>query len=142
MPHFEQRYKGRFIKKNVFEMKKKVLESIARRKALRNIENDKNRPSTSSGNRIRIVDVDHLGKQLCCHICKQILSLKDIQHESNLGVHSIFYVKCKNCQASNSVHTGERHEVNKGAQKFVRDKYHYDLTTKVVLGKHTDDILQ
>lgn len=135
MPHFEKRYKGQFVKKSVFEKKQKVLESIERRKALRNIENDKNRPGVSSGNRVRIVDVDHLANQLSCNICKNDLSLKNIVNETLMGVHAIFHVRCQSCESINSVHSGGRHKLNESAQKFDKDKYHNDLTTMVVLGK-------
>lgn len=55
----------------------------------------------------RIVDLMELGKNLTCHKCKEVLSLRNIESEQRVGFHSRLQVMCLKCNVSTTVKTGK-----------------------------------
>ncbi|OXU17178.1 hypothetical protein TSAR_012609 [Trichomalopsis sarcophagae] len=75
----------------------------------------------------RIVHLQTLGEQLICNKCKSILSLTDTVEEKNVGLASIFYVRCRECKITSSVCSDKYH-------KTADQNIHFDTNTKAVIG--------
>lgn len=76
----------------------------------------------------RIINLKEFGKNMICHECKEVLSLQDIKSEKQCGIAAIFEIECRKCLFINSVASDKLHETTTG-------KTHFDINSKVVLGK-------
>lgn len=78
----------------------------------------------------RIVYIETLGEQLICFKCNCILSLTDTVEEKNVGLASIFYVRCRECKMISSACTDKQH--------ITEDQnIHFDTNTKGVIGLYS-----
>ncbi|XP_011312338.1 uncharacterized protein [Fopius arisanus] len=75
----------------------------------------------------RIVDIPYLAEKLKCHSCQELLSLKNIEREKRMGLHSLFTIRCKKCLKTTIVSTGKTHTTRDSHQ-------HADVNTKAILG--------
>lgn len=130
------RLKGKFIKQNQLERKKKCAEGLKRaREEVRNKKDDSESSFPAKGR--RLVGIEFLSKQLKCDKCFEHLRLENMQKEQIRGVHYTFFITCTACLAVNRVESGKVHYVNESASKAAKHKKkvrHNDTTTKVVLG--------
>ena len=78
----------------------------------------------------RIIHPRTLAHALFCIKCGSILTLVDCIKEKHLGLASIFYVKCRSCDAITAVNSDKTHEVPS-------KKRHYDVNTKAVVGSYS-----
>ncbi|CAH1114723.1 unnamed protein product [Psylliodes chrysocephalus] len=126
MFHCEDRLrdKGKFVKQNVLNKRKKSILAMNNAKKLRketpNVENN-----LCSGR--RIVELQELGKHLKCCRCERVLSLENTTNETRKGLYSILNVKCNECNIDTIVPTGKVHTTKSEVK-------HSDVSTKAVLG--------
>ena len=78
----------------------------------------------------RIVELQHLGKQMWCTSCKECLSFEYIENEQRRGLGSILYIRCHQCLLINIINTEKRHasDDSEGNKRF-------DINSKMALGK-------
>ncbi|XP_077272808.1 uncharacterized protein LOC143903226 [Temnothorax americanus] len=103
--------KGQFAKKKVVLARENLITSVAKTRALKSqalasLQENGNLNNLAAHSR-RIVELDTLASQLWCKNCDVALSLKNIVREKQLGLASVFYVKCMQCQCIHSVHTND-----------------------------------
>ncbi|XP_077279100.1 uncharacterized protein LOC143906731 [Temnothorax americanus] len=76
-------------------------------------ENGKKRKKEPESSHIveghRIIDIDHVAKNMYCSFCKERLHLEDITKEIVKGAASIFEVQYKNCLKKNTVKSGKEY---------------------------------
>jgi len=75
----------------------------------------------------RIVEIDHLAKQLYCNDCGKHLNLNNIVNEKRYGFGSVLMIECE-CGSCNEVSTGKTHRTGK------RGPAVFDVNTKAALG--------
>ena len=98
------RYKGKLIKRSVFEKRQQAISLGKSRKR----EREKDEESEILTGR-RIVNLQTLAKNLFCRKYQTTLSLKNTVGENRRGLLSSLSVKCENCLQVVLVHTGEFH---------------------------------
>lgn len=118
----QMRYKGRFMKKEVLEKKRKVAVALSEARKRSRIDNVEVNLCVGR----RIVELSILGKTLRCCKCGQVLSLERIVKETRLGLNSILTVRCDSCCVNTCVPTGEMYD-----KKDIRLS---DVNTRAVLG--------
>jgi len=119
---------GKFTRKKAQEKKIKALASMALAKKTLASPNPVTNDTTSNNvcDGRRIVDVAKLGKNLKCNSCNKTLDLQKIIDEKRSGLHSVFIIRCEECNVNNSVATG----------KIDQDNHKYSHTNmKAVFGK-------
>ncbi|XP_014207300.1 uncharacterized protein LOC106638560 [Copidosoma floridanum] len=113
--HFEvatlmmYRWKGKFVTKKVYNaMLQRRQNGLDRRKERVHNSNEKaGCDETYSVDGNRIVNLQYMSKQMVCLMCKEKLLLQNIEKETQMGLASIFYVRCQSCLYVNSVKSGE-----------------------------------
>lgn len=126
------RIRGQFSSKKDFEKRQKFIDATKARYALdasnksMEVQPDVVVNSVVTGR--RVVEVIELGKNLKCFNCHSILSLLNIEKERRCGLHSVFTVKCQNCQTNTEVPTGKTHKSEKNYPVA-------DVNSKAVIGK-------
>lgn len=77
----------------------------------------------------RIIDIEHMAKNMQCSFCKERLHLQDITKEIVNGAASIFEVKCQYCLKKNTVNSGKKHKNPSTGRSL------FTINTKTALGK-------
>lgn len=78
----------------------------------------------------RIVNLQHIDKQLFCCSCKTRLDLfGNIRKETIKSLGSLWFVSCKNCNEITPIETTKRYK------SLVSGRCHFEVNVKAVLGK-------
>lgn len=118
---------GKFTRKKAQEKKIKALASMALAKKTLALPNPVTNDTTSNNvcDGRRIVDVAEL-ENLKCNSCNKTLDLQKIIDEKRSGLHSVFIIRCEECNVNNSVATGkmdqDNHKYSHTNMKVVFDK--------------------
>jgi len=71
----------------------------------------------------RVVEIDHLAKQLYCNDCGKQLNLNNIVNEKRYGFGSVLMIKCEcECGSCNEVSTGKTHRTGKRMYSYYLQK--------------------
>ena len=93
-----------------------------------NSQNDRNCTTNEDTYHVQgrcIIDVSYMAKTMVWDACDKRLNFQDIEGEKQMGLASIFKIKCTACQHFNKVCTGKRHGGAKGP---------FDVNTKAAMG--------
>lgn len=83
----------------------------------------------------RIVDLQHIGKQLFFSSCKKRLNLfGDIKKDIIKGLGSLWHICCKNCNKTTQIETSKRYK------SLVSGRDQFEINVKVVLGKCLSEV--
>ena len=90
-------------------------------------DSDLNQDLNIIGN--RIVDLQHMSRQMQCTFCNEPLLLQDIEKETPQGIGSIFDIRCRKCLLVNKITSGKEY------QNPTSGKNLFSVNTKATLGK-------
>lgn len=101
------RHKGRFTKQKVVNALERRSENIKKHLEKKKLPICDGVPDVK-GN--RIINVNHMAKQMVCSGCKEALLLQNIESETINAFGSVFYVRCEKCLLINPVKSGEEYQ--------------------------------
>ncbi|XP_066596884.1 uncharacterized protein [Prorops nasuta] len=123
------RLKGRFVKEKVLDKQKKFVLQMqeGRKRKEENLLANNNVADSNLLDGRRIVDLKELANNLVCCKCKHVLSLKNVKKENRLGLNSVFWINCDDCNILTKVETGKMHRTASNSK-------HANVNTKAILG--------